>query len=153
MDLTVLKVLCIMGLSLFLGNILITSIWKLLIDNTKEPYIIAFMHYDTDWIDFILVLISLILVVSTGELITMQHMAIGDSASWWESGYGFFMLAILIWLIVLVPIQTQQTYLAQQCQSGKPIPKQYWRLTSYWRLGSMLGIVFTVINIYLLIDF
>jgi len=152
MDLTVLKVLCIIGISLFLGNMLITIIWKLLVEHTKEPCIIGFAHYETDWVDFILVLISLILVMSTGELITVQQIGIDNHTTWWESGYGFFMLATLIWLVVLVPIQTQQTYLAQQFQSGKPIPKQYWRLTSYWRLGSVAGIILPLINIYLLIN-
>ena len=47
------RVIYLLGVVLFLGNIIVTALWKMLADRTREPAVIAYAQWLvtlTDWI-------------------------------------------------------------------------------------------------------
>jgi len=61
-----LKSLHILGIVLFLGNIIITGWWKVMADKTQDPAIVAFAQRQVTLTDFIFTLGGVLLVSSTG---------------------------------------------------------------------------------------
>ncbi len=98
---------------LLVGNVTVTSIWKLYAGGTRDPVVIAFaqrMVTITDW--FFTVRGILLLVVG---------------------GYG------VGWLFVLVPIQVRQARDVRGFAAGNAIPKESWRLGRRWIASGLVA--------------
>src|SRR5438105_10407078 len=102
------KVIHLLGVIVFLGNIIVTGVWKVLADRTGEPRVIAYAQRlvtITDWA-FTAGEVLLILLGAYG----MAFVAGLDlrGAAWLIWGQSLFGLSGLIWVLVLIPTQIAQ---------------------------------------------
>jgi len=72
---TAFKVIHLLGVVMFLGNIIVTALWKTLADRTREPRVIAYAQHlvtVTDWVftagGVLLLVIGAYGMVATGGL-------------------------------------------------------------------------------------
>jgi len=127
-----LKLLHLLGVVLLVGNVTVTSIWKLYADRTGDPGVIAFAQRlvtVTDWF-FTFWGIVLLVVGGYGAALTAGLDPLGDAWLVWSQA--MFLLAGLIWLLVLVPIQVRQARLARGFAASGGIPEEYRRLSRRW---------------------
>jgi len=110
---------------LFLGNIIITGVWKVLADRTAEPKIVAYAQRLVTVTDFIftaggvvLILIGAYGMVWTGGLDPVH-------TTWLLWGQGLFIASGLIWVAILIPIQIAQARMAGGFAGGEAIPERY----------------------------
>jgi uncharacterized membrane protein len=92
------KVIHLLGVVLFLGNIIVTAVWKTLADRTREPRTIAYAQRlvtVTDWI-FTLGGIVLILVGGYGMVANAGLDPLGQT--WLIWGQGLFIASAVIWV-------------------------------------------------------
>ena len=120
------KVIHLFGVVLFLGNIIVTALWKVLADRTREPAVIAYAQWLvtlTDWIftagGVVLILIGAYGMVAVGGLDLRQ--------TWLVWGQSLFVLSGVIWVAVLIPTQIAQARQARAFAAGGSIPDSYWR--------------------------
>ena len=102
------KVVHLLGVILFLGNIIVTGAWKVLADRTGEPRVIAYAQRVvtlTDWI-FTAGGAALILIGAYG-MAAVGHLDLRGSA-WLIWGQAIFVASGVIWLIILIPTQILQ---------------------------------------------
>ena len=137
----VFKFLHILGVVFLLGNVTVTSAWKVLSDRTRDPIIIARAQRLVTLTDWAFTFWGVILLV------------VGGYGAAWVAGMDVlrdrwivlseigFVLAGALWLGVLVPIQVRQARLARGFAAGGPIPELYWRLSRWW---IAVGLVATV---------
>jgi uncharacterized membrane protein len=147
----VFKVLHLFGVILFLGNIIVTALWKSLADRTGDPRIVAYAQRlvtVTDW------------VFTTGGLVFLLIGAYGMVASagldafhthWLLWGQGLLILSGIIWITVLIPVQTAQARLARGFASGGPIPERYWQLNQRWLVFGILATLIPLGNLYVMV--
>jgi uncharacterized membrane protein len=132
----VLKLLHVLGVVLLVGNVTVTSVWKLYADATRDPRIIAFgqrLVTVTDWF-FTVWGILLLIVGGYGAVWLAGLDLLRDGWLFWSQV--MFAIAGAIWLFLLVPIQVRQARLARGFADGGPIPEEFWRLGRAWiRLG------------------
>ena len=121
------KVIHLLGVVLFLGNIIVTALWKILADCTREPAVVAFAQWLvtlTDWIftagGAALIVIGGYGMAGIGGLDLRQ--------TWLVWGQSLFVISGLIWVAVLIPTQIAQARQARAFAAGGPIPDSYWRL-------------------------
>lgn len=141
----------ILGLVLLLGNITVTAVWKVFADRTREVSVVAFGQRLVTGTDFG--------ITVPGIVLTM----VGGYGAMYEASYGFpgpswllwsqiwFVIAGLIWLFILVPIQIKQARMARAFATAQDIPEPYRLLARRWITWGLVATVPLISALYLMI--
>jgi uncharacterized membrane protein len=143
-----LKSVHILGVVLFLGNIIITGWWKIMADRTKNKQIIAFAQRQVTLTDYVFTLGGVLLVLTTGIGNAILHELNYLSIKWLAWGYWLFIASGVIWVAILLPIQIKQAKMAKQFSEQEPIPEQYWKLGNLWIIFGTLATLLPLANLY-----
>jgi uncharacterized membrane protein len=144
------KSIHLLGVVLFLGNIIVTAVWKAMADSTGEPRVVAFAQRlvtVTDW-SFTVGGVLLIVVGGYGAAFSA---GLDLRASWLLWGQAFFFASGAIWLIVLIPTQIAQARQARDFAGDEPIPDSYWRLSRRWLLWGVIATALPLANLYVMV--
>ena len=142
-----LKVIHILGVVLFLGNIIVTGWWKNLADRTKNPQIIAFAQRQVTLTDFIFTGGGVVILLAAGMANIYLH-GLSYSAKWLSHGMSIFLLSGLIWVAVLIPVQIKQANMAKLFATTSEIPNSYWKLCTTWNVFGLLATLLPLMNLY-----
>jgi uncharacterized membrane protein len=117
---SVFKALHLFGVILFIGNIIVTALWKSLADRSGDARIIAFAQRLVTVTDF---------VFTTGGVVFLVIGAYGMIAvagldpmhtTWLLWGQGLLIASGIIWVVALIPTQIAQVRLARGFAGGGP---------------------------------
>jgi uncharacterized membrane protein len=145
------KFLHILGIVLLAGNITVTAVWKVFADRTSDAAIVAFGQRMVTGTDFGLTV--------PGIVLTM----VGGYGAMYEARYGFpgpdwllwsqvsFIVAGLIWLGILIPIQVKQARMAREFAHAEQVPAEYRRLARIWLVWGLIATVPLVSALYLMV--
>ena len=145
-----LKVVHLFGVVIFLGNIIITGVWKVLADRTGDPRIIAYAQRLvtlTDWI-FTAGGVALILVGAYG-MVAVAGLDLRQTWLLW--GQANFFTSGLIWVIILIPTQIVQARQARDFAAGGEIPESYWRHGRRWLVWGTIATIIPLGNLYFMV--
>lgn len=144
------KIVHLFGVVLFLGNIIVTGVWKALADRTGEPRVVAYAQRLvalTDW-TFTAGGVVLILIGAYG----MVHVAGLDLTDVWLLwGQGLLIASGLIWAFILIPIQIVQGRQARAFGADGFIPETYRRLSRQWLIWGAVATLLPLANLYVMI--
>ncbi len=143
-----LKSLHIIGVILFLGNIIITGWWKFMADRTRDPRVIAFAQRQVTLTDFVFTAGGAALVLGAGLGNAVLHGMSFLAIRWLAWGLGLFIASGVIWVTILIPIQIKQAHMARQFADKDAVPEGYWRLCRLWNIFGILATILSLINIY-----
>ena len=145
------KTIHLLGVVLLLGNVTVTSVWKVFADRTGNAIIIAHAQQLVAVTDWMLTLAGIVLIVGGGvgaaELAGMPLF----SGMWLAGSEALFVLAGAIWLGILVPIQVRQARCARQFAAGGPIPGAYWVDSRRWLVWGVAATVPLIAALYLMV--
>lgn len=145
-----LKAIHVLGVVLFLGNIVITGVWKYFADRTGSPETIAFSQRLVTLTDWVFTLGGVLLVAAGGYgMVYVGGLDIAGT-KWLRWGQTFFIASGLIWVMILVPLQIQLARLARTFQTGAEIPPLYWRLNWHWFLWGWIATFLPAMNVLLM---
>ncbi|MDH5632190.1 MAG: DUF2269 domain-containing protein [Gammaproteobacteria bacterium] len=133
------KILHILGIIIFYGNILISSWWKFMAVRTGKPEIIAFAQSQITRGDIWFTTLGSIVILITGVGNAHLHGNLPVDTPWMMWGLWLFMASGIIWGVFMVPAQVRQARLAREFAGGGPIPDQYWRLERQWVLAGAIA--------------
>jgi len=144
------KIVHLLGVVLFMGNILVTGFWKAIADRMREPHVVAYAQHLvtlTDWLftfgGIVLILIGAYGMVATGGL--------DLRLTWLLWGQALFAASGLIWIAVLVPVQVEQAKLAHGFEAGGAIPERYWQLNRRWVIFGIIATALPLANLYFMV--
>lgn len=141
---SLLKSLHIVGVILFVGNIIVTAWWKTMANRTRNPAIVAFAQRQvaaTDWA-FTLGGIVLLAIGGYGNAILS---GVSFLTPWVLIGNILFIASGLIWIAVLVPLQARLGRMAREFAAAASIPDAYWRLERSWLAFGILATVLPLV--------
>jgi uncharacterized membrane protein len=145
------KVVHLFGVVVFLGNIIVTAMWKAMADRTGDPRIIAYAQRlvtVTDWV-FTAGGVALLVVGGYGMAaavgLDVRH------TTWLLWGQALLAVSGLIWVLVLIPTQIAQARLARTFAGGGSIPDSYWRHGQRWMIWGIIATVVPLINLYVMV--
>ena len=147
----VFKTAHIVGVVLFVGNLVVTAVWKFLADRPREPKIVAFAQRLVSVTDVIFTGLGAVIVLSSGMLMIVPYGVEFWNVLWILWGLGLFVVSGLIWILVLVPIQMKQTRLARVFADGGEIPERYWRLGRLWMVFGLIAVALPLFNVFLMV--
>ncbi len=148
---TVFKILHMLGVVLFLGNIIVTAVWKTFADRTKNPAVIGYAQGLVTLTDWVFTLSGVILILLGGYGMAAEAGYDLRSTSWLVLGQGLFIASGVIWLAILIPIQIRQARLAHVFELGGGIPVEYWRLNRRWVFWGILATALPLANLYVMV--
>ena len=137
----------VVGVVLFLGNIVVTAVWKMLADRTGDAAVVAYAQR--------LVLVADVAFTATGAtMIAVSGPILAARLDWpdWASlGLALFAVSGVIWGAVLIPIQVAQWRLTRRLERGEPLPPRYRRLSLLWAIFGTVATVLPLANLYLMV--
>jgi uncharacterized membrane protein len=146
----VLKVTHLFGVIIFLGNIIVTGVWKAMADRTGDARIIACAQRLvtlTDWI-FTAGGVALILVGAYG-MVAVAGLDLRQTWLLW--GQALFVTSGLIWAIILIPTQVVQARQARGFAANGEIPESYWRHNRRWFVWGTIATIIPLGNLYFMV--
>lgn len=150
MDYQLAKALHLLGVAIFLGNIIVTALWKLRADITKNPVIISYAQRLVTVTDFAFTVTGVILIALTGRVMAAQFGGMSE-ARWVVWGVMLFGASGVIWALVLIPIQVKQAKLARGFGSGGVIPARYWAMSKAWYAFGAVATLLPLANLYVMV--
>ncbi len=145
-----LKSLHILGVVLFVGNIIVTGWWKVQADRTRNPAVIAFAQRQVTLTDWLFTFGGSGLVV-VGAYANVYLHDLPLTAPWLVWGQAMFFLSGLLWVAILIPLQIRLARLARGFAGGGAIPDEYWRLNRVWLWVGILATVLPAANLYFMV--
>ena len=145
-----LKIVHLLGVTLFVGNIIVTALWKTMADRTDQPTTIAYAQRLVTLTDCVFTAggVALLLIGGYG-MVYFGGLNLRDP--WLVWGQALFAASGVIWILVLIPIQIAQARLARDFENSGDIPRRYWRLEKWWVGCGILATILPLINFYVMI--
>jgi len=136
---------------LFVGNIIVTALWKVFADRTREPKVVAFGQRLVMVTDFAFTGVGVILVISTGMIMASKAYGSFMDVLWIRWGLYLFIFSGVLWAAALIPIQMMQAKLAKEFKDGGEIPDRYWKLGRLWNMIGIVATIIPIIAIYIMV--
>jgi uncharacterized membrane protein len=141
----------ILGVVLFLGNIIVTAVWKLLADRTANPAVVAYAQRLVTVTDVAFTASGVIFILVAGMVMAEDYGGVFAGPLWLTLGWSLFVASGVIWLAALIPIEIMQERLARGFRNGGSIPERYWRLSRRWAFFGALATILPLLNLYLMV--
>lgn len=149
MSVSLFKTLHLLGVVLFLGNIIVTAFWKILADRTRELAVIRFAVRVTNWADVVFTFGGIVLLATAGHALAALEGGVLQ-AGWLHWAYGLFILTGVLWVGVLIPVQRAQARLLYPLPREAQIPARYWRLSAIWAVAGSVATLLPLAILYLM---
>lgn len=140
----------LVGVVLFIGNIVVTAVWKLLADRTRQSAVVAYAQRLVSVTDVTFTATGAALIAISGPILADDLGGVGGP-TWLTVGFALFVASGAIWALVLIPIQVAQSRLARRFRDGEPIPDRYWRLARLWAGFGAVATLLPLANLYLMV--
>jgi uncharacterized membrane protein len=140
----------LLGVVIFLGNIVVTAVWKMLADRTRDPAVVAYAQRLVTVTDIAFTATGAALILVAGQVMAEDFGGIFGPL-WLTVGWSLFVASGVIWLAILVPIQVMQSRLARTFRDGTEIPERYWRLSRLWAVVGTVATVLPLANLYFMV--
>ena len=141
----------IFGVVLFLGNLVVTALWKTLADRTKNPPVVAYGQRLVTITDFAFTATGAVLIIVAGQVMAQDYGGVFSGPAWLTWGWSLFIASGVIWLTILIPIEVLQARLARGFRGGGSIPDRYWRLSRLWAIFGAIATALPLVNLYLMV--
>ena len=145
------KIIHLLGVIILLGNVTVTSFWKVFADRSGDPRLIAHAQYLVTVTDWFFTLSGIVLLVAGGFGATWVAGINPFGAPWLVWAELLFLVAGLIWLGLLVPIQIRQARAVRGFVDGAAIPPAYRRLSRLWLIWGIVATVPLVAALYVMV--
>ncbi len=143
-----LKTLHLLGVMLFMGNIIVTGWWKFMADRTRNPQVIAFAQRQVTLTDYVFTAGGSALLLAAGWGNAALHGMNVFQIHWLSWGLWLFCASGIIWAAILIPLQIRQERMAQEFAVSGSIPPAYWRMCLHWNIWGTIATVLPLMNLY-----
>lgn len=151
MQYAIFKFLHIAGVVLLIGNVTITAFWKVFADRTKDAALVAHAQHAVIVADFLFTIPGIVLIVVGGYGMAYDAGLDLFGSGWLVWGQLLFLLAGVLWLGILVPVQIRQARAARTFVPGGRIPESYTRDSRTWLIWGIIATVPLVAATYVMI--
>ena len=122
------------------GNLIGSLFWKILADRHGDPRVVAFAQRTVTGAELLFTLPGTFILIGTAGTIALLNNIDFDTL-WVQIAAAVFGLSVLIWLLVLIPLQIKQSRAARVFASGGTIPDPYWSSCRTWNKIKILQIL------------
>ncbi len=145
----VLKTLHMLGVVMFVGNILVGFWWKLMADRNGHPAVVAFAQQQIKKTDFVFTTLGIVLMLTGGIPASHMLMNAGETNLVWLGwGVGLLIASGVVWGAVMLPVQAKQTKIISEHAGETQLPEEYFRLSKLWLVSGVVAKLLVLFSIY-----
>jgi uncharacterized membrane protein len=145
------KLLHILGAVLFLGNIIVTAVWLVLAEQTKNTATLHFAARAVNWADVFFTAPGILLLLANGQILAQAAWG-GLSASWIVLAFGLFIFSGIVWIAFLVRFQHRLIQLSAQPVGGTaPLPTAFFQVLHTWYIAGMIATLSPIVSLILMV--
>ena len=145
------KALHILGVSIFIGNIIVSAFWKVMADRSRNLSVMQFGVRLVNLTDMLFTGLGSALLIVTGHLMAQKFGGVMNQ-EWIVVSYILFGISGILWLTVLVPIQIKQSKLIKALPGDAPVPKKYYELGKRWSVIGTIAIIVPLPAIFFMVS-
>lgn len=145
------KFLHILGACLFVGNIVVSAVWKVMADRTRHTAVIQYATKLVILTDMLFTAVGAALLAGSGHLLAEDHGGV-MSQPWIMQSYLLFGISGLLWIAVLVPVQKRQSQLLTNIKETDSVPEQYYALGRIWSIVGSIATLTPLPALYLMVS-
>ncbi|OSQ36559.1 DUF2269 family protein [Thalassospira mesophila] len=153
MDFVLVKFVHLVGVVLFLGNIIVSAVWKNAADRTKNPAIIAFSCRLIKITDLAFTASGVLLIAIGG--LGMYHVGRIDLVARvnLQSGIFLFIISAVIWILGLIPLQRRMARVSHSAATHNELtlPDTYYRAARLWNFLGAIAVILPIITLWLML--
>lgn len=131
------KFLHVTGVAMLMGNITVTAIWKFYADRDGRSEVLGFAQKLVTYTDWSMTVWGVILLMGSG-----YYMAVAAGYSltvgWLFWSQVLFVVAGMMWLLLIVPIQIKQARLAKAFHT-EGVGEDYRALSKRWLIWGLVA--------------
>jgi uncharacterized membrane protein len=147
----ILKALHVLGSTLFVGDVIVTFVWKVVADRSRRPETMAYAQDLVLFTDRWLLIPGVVLLVITGYAnAQLNHIHVWTQPALLAAQILFF-ISGAVWAVLLVPLQKRQHQIADRFRSGAAVPDEYYAMTKKWIFWGMVATVLPVLSMTLMV--
>ncbi|TDF94808.1 DUF2269 family protein [Paenibacillus piri] len=138
----------VLGVVLFLGNIITAAFWKVRADVQNDPAVIHSTVKNVMLADYVFTIPGLALIIVSGIAMAIRAGIPLSGMNWLLLSLILFAVTGIVWLAVLIPLQKSMIrYSADWMRSGV-MPRAYRQASFYW---AVFGIAASLLPVLILI--
>ena len=134
---------------MLMGNITVTAIWKYFADRTQRPEVLSFAQKLVTYTDWSMTVWGVVLLMGGGYFMVFSVNS-PLTLHWLLASQILFVVAGLIWLLLLVPIQVRQARLAKNF-AGNDVGDDYRQLSRRWLFWGLISTLPLLVATWLMI--
>ncbi len=141
----------LIGVVIFVGNIITAAFWKVRADLSKDP---AFIHSTVKNVmlaDYVFTLPGLALIIISGNVMAVKTNMPMSGLNWLTLSLILFAFTGIIWLAILIPLQRGMIRLIAQCIESGKISKTYRTASRNWAVFGIAATLLPIVILYLMI--
>jgi uncharacterized membrane protein len=150
MSLPLLKTIHLIGVILFIGNIVVTALWKMVADRTRDIAVIRYATGMVNVTDILFTVGGVAVLLGAGQAMAPSYGGV-MATKWILWSYALLAGTGLIWIFLLLPIQITQSRLLKSLGPQEGIPARYWALSRWWAVAGAIATVLPLPAIYLMV--
>lgn len=142
----------IVGVVIFLGNIITAAFWKIRADINGTP---SFIHQTVKNVmlaDIIFTLPGLLIIIVSGILLAMQAGYSISGVNWLTLSLILFALTGIVWLAILIPLQRKMIHSSYQSINTGAISKEYKLDSRNWAIYGITATLLPIVILYVMIS-
>jgi len=143
------KTLHVLGVTLFVGNIIVSAFWKAFADRTRDTGIIRYATRLVNLTDIVFTAGGIALLMATGHMMAPSYGGVMQTP-WIRWSYLLVMGSGLIWIAILVPVQIAQARMLKPLTPNADIPARYWKLSTVWMIAGSIATLLPLPAFYLM---
>ena len=148
---TTLKFLHILGVVLFVGNIITAALWKTRADRSGDLATVAYAQRTVALADWVFTLPGVLLVIIGGYGMAITRPWPLHGVRWLELGQVLFWISALIWAVVLIPTQRQLVAVSGEARKARALPPEFERLSGRWAMWGGIATLLPLIALFLMV--
>lgn len=141
----------LIGVVLFLGNIITAAFWKVRADLLKNPALIHSTVKNVMLADYVFTLPGLVFIIVSGIAMAVRAEMPMSGLNWLSLSLILFAVTGIIWLAVLIPLQRAMIRHSAQCIESGNISKAYRQASLFWAVFGIAATLLPIIILYFMI--
>jgi uncharacterized membrane protein len=141
----------LIGVILFVGNIITAAFWKVRADLLKNPAIIYSTVKNVMLADYVFTIPGLVLIIVSGIVMAVQAEMPLSGLNWLTLSLILFAITGVIWLAILIPLQRGMIRHIAQCTESGNISKEYRQASRNWAIFGIAATLLPIVILYLMI--
>jgi len=141
----------IVGVVLFLGNIVTAAFWKVRADLQGNPAVIHQTAKNVMLADWVFTLPGLVLIIVSGDLMAAEAGFSLPGMGWLTLSLILFAATGVIWLAILLPMQRAMIRHSAAALAAGTISEAYRRASRRWNMFGIAATVLPVVVLYLMV--